>query len=108
MPRQKPASWPPCFAALVNLTALSPSRERARQAVEEALAAARAQLDRAHAEGKRTLFLFYYSGHGDQEALELGSSRLPLRDLRSYLEQLPGLTCAWPLSTPASRARSPA
>ncbi len=61
-----------------------------REAVEEALAAARAQLDRAHAEGKRTLFLFYYSGHGDQEALELGSSRLPLRDLRSYLEQLSG------------------
>ena len=61
-----------------------------RQAVEEALAAARTQLDRAHAEGKRTLFLFYYSGHGDQEALELGSSRLPLRDLRSYLEQLSG------------------
>jgi hypothetical protein len=61
-----------------------------REAVEQALAAARAQLDRAHAEGKRTLFLFYYSGHGDQEALELGSSRLPLRDLRSYLEQLSG------------------
>ena len=61
-----------------------------REAVEEALAAARAQLDRAHAQGKRTLFLFYYSGHGDQEALELGSSRLPLRDLRSYLEQLSG------------------
>jgi hypothetical protein len=61
-----------------------------REGVEEALAAARTQLDRAHAEGKRTLFLFYYSGHGDQEALELGSSRLPLRDLRSYLEQLSG------------------
>jgi hypothetical protein len=61
-----------------------------RDAVEAALAAARAQLDRAHADGKRTLFLFYYSGHGDQEALELGSSRLPLRDLRSYLEQLTG------------------
>jgi len=61
-----------------------------RAAVEDALVAARTQLDRAHAEGKRTLFLFYYSGHGDQEALELGSSRLPLRDLRSYLEQLSG------------------
>ena len=61
-----------------------------REVVEEALAAARAQLNRARAEGKRTLFLFYYSGHGDQEALELGSSRLPLRDLRSYLEQLSG------------------
>jgi len=61
-----------------------------REAVEQALVAARTQLDRAHADGKRTLFLFYYSGHGDQDALELGSSRLPLRDLRSYLEQLSG------------------
>ena len=61
-----------------------------RAAVEEALVSARALLDRAHTQGKRTLFLFYYSGHGDQDALELGSSRLPLRDLRSYLEQLSG------------------
>jgi len=61
-----------------------------REQVEQALVAARTQLDRAHTDGKRTLFLFYYSGHGDQDALELGSSRLPLRDLRSYLEQLSG------------------
>jgi hypothetical protein len=61
-----------------------------RAGVEDALATARGVLDRAKAEGKRTLFLFYYSGHGDQEALELGSSRLPLRDLRSYIEQLAG------------------
>jgi hypothetical protein len=61
-----------------------------REAVEEALSTARGQLDRAKTEGKRTLFLFYYSGHGDQDALELGSSRMPLRDLRSYLEQLSG------------------
>jgi hypothetical protein len=61
-----------------------------RESVEAALAVARTQLERAHAEGKRTLFLFYYSGHGDQDALELGSSRMPLRDLRSYLEQLAG------------------
>jgi len=79
-----------------------------REVVEEALAAARAQLNRARAEGKRTLFLFYYSGHGDQEALELGSSRLPLRDLRSYLEQLSGPTCVSHSSMLASRARSPA
>ena len=72
------------FDSVVTVTGASARR------VEEALAAARTQLDRAHVEGKRTLFLFYYSGHGDQEALELGSSRLPLRDLRSYLEQLTG------------------
>jgi hypothetical protein len=70
------------FDSVVTVTGAS------RDRVEAALATARAQLDRAHVEGKRTLFLFYYSGHGDQEALELGSSRLPLRDLRSYLEQL--------------------
>jgi hypothetical protein len=70
------------FDSVVTVTGAS------RDRVEAALAAARTQLDRAHVEGKRTLFLFYYSGHGDQEALELGSSRLPLRDLRSYLEQL--------------------
>lgn len=61
-----------------------------RAGVEEALASARGFLDKARAEGKRTLFLFYYSGHGDQEALELGASRLPLRDLRAYIEQLSG------------------
>jgi len=72
------------FDSVVTVTGAS------RDRVEATLAAARAQLDRAHADGKRTLFLFYYSGHGDQEALELGSSRLPLRDLRSYLEQLTG------------------
>jgi hypothetical protein len=72
------------FDSVVTVTGAS------RAGVESALAAARAQLDRAHADGKRTMFLFYYSGHGDQEALELGSSRLPLRDLRSYLEQLTG------------------
>ena len=72
------------FDSVVTVTGAS------RDRVEAALATARAQLDRAHVEGKRTLFLFYYSGHGDQEALELGSSRLPLRDLRSYLEQLSG------------------
>ncbi|HJX65469.1 MAG TPA: caspase family protein [Polyangia bacterium] len=72
------------FDSVVTVTGAS------RERVEVALATARTQLDRAHADGKRTLFLFYYSGHGDREALELGSSRLPLRDLRSYLEQLTG------------------
>jgi hypothetical protein len=59
-----------------------------RAEVERALAAAGAELAAARAAGRATLFLFYYSGHGDGEALELGSSRLPLRDLRNYLEHL--------------------
>src|SRR5688572_10186711 len=59
-----------------------------RSQLEEALIAARARLTAAKAAGRPTLFLFYYSGHGDTEALELGATRLPLRDLRRYLESL--------------------
>lgn len=64
-------------------------RGASRHEVELALRTARAKLDEAKAKNKETLFLFYYSGHGDNEALELGATRLALRDLRSYLETLP-------------------
>ncbi len=60
-----------------------------RADVERALALAAEKLSAARKAGHSTLFLFYYSGHGDNEALELGPSRLPLRDLRGYLERLP-------------------
>ncbi|MEA2698303.1 MAG: hypothetical protein QOI66_2574 [Myxococcales bacterium] len=60
-----------------------------RADVERALTAAAGKLAAAHEAGHSTLFLFYYSGHGDNEALELGGTRLPLRDLRTYLEKLP-------------------
>jgi len=54
-----------------------------------ALVRLRDSLAAARAKGKSTMFLFYYSGHGDNEALEMGSSRFALRDLRAYLEELP-------------------
>lgn len=38
--------------------------------------------------GRSTMFFFYYSGHGDNEALELGATRLPLRYLREHLEAI--------------------
>jgi len=60
-----------------------------RSDVERALALAAEKLAAARQAGHPTLFLFYYSGHGDNEALELGPTRLPLRDLRGYLERLP-------------------
>jgi len=59
-----------------------------RREIENSLLQVRRQLESAKTAGNQTLFLFYYSGHGDNEALEIGSERLPLRDLRSYLEQL--------------------
>ena len=63
-------------------------RGASRGDIEKGLVQVRQKLQAAKAAGNQTLFLFYYSGHGDNEALELGSERLPLRDLRSYLEQL--------------------
>jgi len=59
-----------------------------RRDIENSLLQVRRKLETAKTEGNQTLFLFYYSGHGDNEALELGSERFPLRDLRGYLEQL--------------------
>lgn len=59
-----------------------------RSEIEKGMLQVRKQLEAAKAAGDQTLFLFYYSGHGDNEALEIGSERLLLRDLRSYLEQL--------------------
>jgi hypothetical protein len=60
-----------------------------RAAVEARLREMDVVLAAAKKAGQRTLFLFYYSGHGTKEALELGQSQLPLRDLRQHLEQLP-------------------
>jgi len=63
-------------------------RGAGKSEIEDALVQVRQRLAAAKAQGHQTLFLFYYSGHGDNEALEIGSERLLLRDLRSYLEQL--------------------
>lgn len=65
-------------------------RGASRDEIEKGLLQVRKKLEAAKAAGDQTLFLFYYSGHGDNEALEVGSDRLPLRDLRAYLEQLSG------------------
>ncbi|MEA2696547.1 MAG: hypothetical protein QOI66_818 [Myxococcales bacterium] len=64
-------------------------RGASRADVEQALRRIADRLAVSRRAGRSTLFLFYYTGHGDNEALELGSSRLPLRDLRAYLEGLP-------------------
>jgi hypothetical protein len=63
-------------------------RGAGRSEIEKALVQTRQRLEAAKAGGNSTLFLFYYSGHGDNEALEIGGDRLLLRDLRSYFEQL--------------------
>ncbi len=37
----------------------------------------------------RVVFLFYYSGHGEQGYFATGNSRLPLRELKEYLRNSP-------------------
>src|SRR5262245_40813821 len=50
-------------------------------AVAAAMRDVRRDVEADRAAGLRTLFLFYYSGHGDQDGLELGPGRLSLRRL---------------------------
>jgi hypothetical protein len=56
--------------------------------VQQSLARMQTRLLADRAAGRPTLLFFYYSGHGDHEALELGDTRLPLRYLRESLEAL--------------------
>lgn len=62
---------------------------RDRAALESELRAMRGRIESARSGGQRTLFMFYYSGHGTKDGLELGATMLPMRDLRQYLESLP-------------------
>jgi len=60
-----------------------PSLSRARQA----FAAARAQVARWRRDpADRVVLLFYFSGHSDGVALELGRDRLEFRELREWLD----------------------
>jgi Caspase domain len=43
----------------------------------------------AEGSGDQDLFLFYYSGHSDRDALRLGSTRYPLEKLKSGFQEVP-------------------
>jgi hypothetical protein len=59
---------------------------RHRDAVREVFSQARARVAAWHAEPDvRVILVFYFSGHSDGEALELGAERLPFDQLRSWL-----------------------
>jgi hypothetical protein len=58
-------------------------------AVREAFAAAGAGIRQARANGERTLFVFYYSGHAASGGLELGGERLPFDELRYLVTASP-------------------
>jgi hypothetical protein len=64
---------------------LSPDAAEVRRALAELVERSR----EAGARGEPTLLLFYYSGHAKDEELRLGSSRLPLAELREALQGAP-------------------
>ncbi|MEW6433598.1 MAG: caspase family protein [Myxococcota bacterium] len=70
------------FEANRVTTLLQPSAD----GVRETLAATEAQLSRARAEGRRTVLVFYFSGHAGTGALELGGERLDFAELKALVE----------------------
>src|SRR5437016_6197366 len=57
--------------------------------VRRALAELGRAAAQAHAQGQQTVLIVYYSGHAKDGELRLGSSRLPLTELRAALQDSP-------------------
>lgn len=57
-----------------------------RRNVQNAFVLAGQRLAAAEARGAQTTLVFYYSGHGDEHGLDLGSTELTHDDLRAFLE----------------------
>ena len=66
----------------------SATLDRALQAMKKKLARPSAARPSA-AVGGDDLFLFYYSGHSDRDALRLGATRFPLEKLRESFQAVP-------------------
>jgi len=64
---------------------VSPTPDRVREHIDALQKKIQADL----AAGKKTRVLFYYSGHARATALDLGSSQLPLAELRTRLFSVP-------------------
>ena len=60
-------------------------RSPSKRAMISALADSAGRIARAKAQGHRTVFVFYYSGHGDDEGLQLGNQQLTHSELEQWL-----------------------
>src|SRR5262249_37037107 len=79
---------------LVELGGVRPDRvqlllEPSPQKVLQAIAEARGRAGEIERAGRHATLFFYYSGHGDEEALHLPQGALPLLDLRRELAAVP-------------------
>lgn len=59
--------------------------EASADRVQDAFAQARRAIARAHAEGDEAVFLFYWSGHGDEQSLLMGDTSLSHDELERLL-----------------------
>ncbi len=57
------------------------------RAIENELASTASRIGAIEAEGHEVMFVFYYSGHGDDVGLHLGTTRMSHEDLRTQLER---------------------
>lgn len=77
---------------LVELGGIAPAnlyllQGRPLSTFRDALALAKQQIDAWHRDpDERVVFLFYFSGHSDGEALEIGDDRLTFQELRHWLD----------------------
>jgi hypothetical protein len=79
---------------LVELGEVRPQRAilvlgRGAESVLQALNEARGRADELAARGRRVVFIFYYSGHGDDDALHLPRGALALDELRQAIQRVP-------------------
>ncbi len=61
-------------------------QDQSRSKLFLSLASVKKSIDEEKAAGNRTELVFYYSGHGDEKGLQLGSSLVSHDDLRQWLE----------------------
>ena len=58
-------------------------------ALEEAFTAVSEQIEAARADGQHVQFIFYYSGHSDEQGLLLGGDRVSYKKLRKRVQKVP-------------------
>jgi hypothetical protein len=63
-------------------------RDPDRQAIESSVSDIAEAMNRARGGARRVEFVFYYSGHSDEEGLLLGDERYRYRDLRDAIESV--------------------
>ncbi|MEM7153127.1 MAG: caspase family protein [Myxococcota bacterium] len=58
-------------------------------ALEEAFATLSERIEAARADGQHVQFIFYYSGHSDEQGLLLGGDRVSYKQLRQRVQKVP-------------------